>query len=282
MDDLKLTELLVKAYSAAPPHIQEFIDDERLDDFMVDLQTEKKLRADDAGVIADQLLLTLLGVIDPSELATTLKSDTNLTESQVRQVLEEVNRSIFVPLREKTLTRKSESTQNETSISTRPAARLVAQSPRPASWPVSVSRPAPMPVTPQSQRLQASQQQTPLQARPVISVPPQQKPTPPAPAQKPVSPVPTTSVPQAEEAVPTHPAIRTMMRDADEAQHPAPPVQKPTPSPSVPAVTPPRIATPPVTTPSFNKKSTTPTPNASDLADTLKKYGIDPYREPVE
>lgn len=267
MDDTKLNELLLRAYGAAPEHIQEFIADEGLDEFMLDLQVDKKLRADVAASVSDHILLTLLGVMQPAELATALKTDTGLTETQAVEVLQEVNKSIFIPLKEKTL--KKEAPQ---------AAPAQVQQPKPVPPPPAYVPPTPKPAA----------QKAPV-FRPFVPPPatqPVSAPTPPVQPQAPKPVAPTTPAPKPQPVhttseLPQRPPMRTMMQDAQQAQHPTPP-PTPTPRPA-PVQTPPAIAQAPVTPPSFTKTPGQPsTPNKEDLANTLKQYGVDPYREPVE
>lgn len=312
-------EQVSEAFNKTPQPVQDLIFDGVVSDLVLEMRSAYKIQVDLLGSISEISRNVLVGLIRPDQLVSELRT-LGLPEETVSGIVSELNEKIFKPLRG--AQQKSAPVQNTgqsspqqprqiVSASTQPVARLAVRPPRPVT-PAPTPRPVSAPVVPQQPRPQAPQPevrpQTPAPARPVISVPPQPKQTPPvfAPFKKPVTSTPPTPIqtqpkPVAppiqkppvtpptsaapivsaqEDTAPARPAIRTMMRDADEVQHPAPVVEKP--AAPQPVTTPPRMATAPVTTPSFNKTSTTHTPNAQELNDTLKKYGIDPYREPVE
>lgn len=307
-------------FKTAPYAVRDFVMGVELEDFVASAGSKYQLHVDTLGKFSDVVTALLLGFITPTQLPKEL-SELGINSTNINTLTQDLNEKVFKPLREKIQTEDTQGIEastgvlektNLTTVSSQtktfepaqptqkqnlsrpqPSATSVPQAPRPQSFqPAPTLRPVSAPVVPQQPRPQAPQAvvrpQTPPQVRPAVSVPPEPKPTspvfapfpkaaPPPPQPAPVAPAPRT----AEEITSTRPAIRTMMRDADQAQHPAPTPQPVAPTQPKP-ITPPRIATAPVTTPSFNKTSTTPSPNAQELSDTLKKYGIDPYREPVE
>ncbi len=280
-------EQIDSAFSKAPQNIRDYIESGKLSTFMLNLVEKSIIHIDTAESVADTIQNMLIGLLKPDQFVSELRG-LGLSQEISTSITTDVNENIFKPLRAAQQTQR-----NQAPSTPQPVARPAVQTPRPvAPQPAPALRPVSAPVVPQQPRPQAPQAvvrpQTPPQVRPAVSVPPEPKPTPPVfapfpkaapppPQPAPVAPAPRT----AEEITSTRPAIRTMMRDADQAQHPAPTPQPIAPSEPKPTA-PPRIATAPVTTPSFNKTSTTPSPNAQELSDTLKKYGIDPYREPVE
>ncbi len=236
MDDDQTTELMLKAYDAAPPHIQAFIESGKMAPFVLRLQQNMSLHVDIADEVSNALLLTLLGVTEPAELPETLKN-MGLSEEQIIQVIKEANREIFIPVREET---KQNVIGRESHLA---------------------AQPKPVPPPPAYQ----------------------------APVQAAVSPTPY-SVP----VVPESPAMRTMVSDVEHLKEAKSQASEPYTIPSPPKPVPPPVQQPqaprpiapppPPIAPRAPIVPPTPqqTPNETELAHTLKKYGIDPYREPVE
>jgi hypothetical protein len=284
-NDQNLNDLLVKAYDAAPPQIQDFIDDERLADFMINLQMTKKMQVDVAGEVSNRILLTLLGVLSPNELPVELKA-AGVPDEQVDEVLKAANNAIFLPLREEMRNAPQTPTQPQvpTQAPSSPTTPLVAV-PTPIAMP---QAPAPQPV------------------QPVVPayVPPM--PQPPAPTYTP----PVQPVAPPEPYVPAAPVARTMAHDVEAMKDghfvpawappatpapvqqaaPAAPVFTPMPAPvTAPAPQPKQSAYVPPPINALRAEPVAPKQPASDtlperkeITDTLKKYGIDPYHEPVD
>ncbi len=194
-----------------------------------------------------------------------------------------------------------------------PAAQPVAPAPQVSARPLPPTPPNlpgtapvqpvfPQPVAPQSFGNPSAQTPLPATPKPVTAP----FPAPAAPAWVPPAPMPAPAAP-----VPVAtPIMRTMGKDMSAVQagtyempHPAPSqpiIAAPAPQPAVaaqpmPTFTPPAPpvqSAPTVTPPSFTPVTPqprtpapfvpSPTPNEAELHDTLKQYGIDPYREPVE
>lgn len=266
--DKNITELLIKAYEAAPAHIQAFIDEERLDDFMLELQMKTKMQADVAGIVSDRILLTLLGVIAPQELPEELEAS-GIEREQVESILKAANEAIFLPLRE--------------GMRTTPESRVQSQSPsqaqsREAAPLVSVLKPIYVP---------ESRSVPPVEAAATPTY------TPPTP--EPIAPA---YIPPAAPA--PAPVVRTMAHDVETMKEgawtpptpPAPPVvstpplEQPNTASVSPVVTPepPQVAyIPPRPEPiTPREQSIDRVPERKEITDTLKKYGIDPYHEPIE
>lgn len=280
-NDQNLSDLLVKAYDAAPAPIQNFIDDERLADFMINLQMTKKMQVDVAGEVSNRILLTLLGVLSPNELPAELKA-AGVPEEQVDEVLKAANDSIFLPLREEM--RNAPQTPAPQQAPSSPQAPLVSV-PTPIAIP---QAPAPQPV------------------QPVVPAYVSPMPQPPAPTYTP----PVQPVAPPEPYVPAAPVARTMAHDVEAMKDghfvpawappatpapvqqaaPAAPVFTPMPAPvTAPAPQPKQSAyvPPPINAlrsePVVQKQPVSDTlPERKEITDTLKKYGIDPYHEPVD
>jgi|CXWL01.1.fsa_nt_gi hypothetical protein len=299
-------------FKTAPYAVRNFVMGVELEEFVASAGSKYQLHVDTLGKFSDVVTALLLGVITPAQLPKEL-SELGISSANISGLTQDLNEKVFKPLREQMQNEGEQETETSVAVlektpllkeqvsattssqiktpAAQPVARPSIQTSRPAIQ--HPPRPTSAPVTARQPRPQAPQPamrpQTPPPVRPAVSVPPQSKPTPPVfapfpkavpppPQPAPIAPAPRT----AEEIASSQPAIRTMMRDADQAQHPAvaPQPTVVTEPKSIP--TPPRIATAPVTTPSFDKTPASPTPNAQELNDTLKKYGVDPYREPVE
>ncbi len=292
-NDHNLDDLLVKAYDAAPPQIQAFIDDERLADFMINLQMTKKMQVDVAGEVSNRILLTLLGVLSPNELPAELKA-AGVPDEQIDEVLKAANDAIFLPLRE----------EMRTAPQTPAPQQIPAQAPSsPATPLVSVPTPIAMPQAPAPQPaapIYTPPAQPPMAPEPYIPPAPVAMPvartmahdveamkdghqpsawTPPV---APQNPSPAFSVPTSF-SQPQAPVAYKM----PQAVPPAP-VFTPTPAPmSAPQPPRPAYVPPPINAlrpdPLTPKQPSSDTlPERKEITDTLKKYGIDPYHEPLD
>lgn len=282
MGEKDLSDLLLRAYEAAPPPIQHYIDEGKLNAFMSNLQGRLNLHLDIADAVSNQVLLALLGVSELPRLATALREDAGVPDAHIATIVEEANRSIFQPLQDEL--RKQQEEDETVDVSDLPtipvqARTIVLPSTGPTAQPLGsvvdlAGRPVPAPAAP-------------------IMVPTAPTPAPPPPAYIPPAPAP---IARPAQDVPT---MRTMQHDVETmkegggvpepgpyrapAQVSAPvPSPAPMPAPTQAPFVPPTPVTPPAPRPpqpvaALQQKPVTP--NAEALSKTLQKYGIDPYRE---
>lgn len=285
-NDQNLSDLLVKAYDAAPPQIQAFIDDERLTDFMITLQMQKKMQVDVAGEVSNRILLTLLGVLSPNELPAELKA-AGVPEEQVDEVLKAANDSIFLPLREEMRNAPQAPAQPQVPVQapSSPQAPLVS-----VPTPIAMSQaPAPQPVVP------AYIPPAPQPVAPIYTPPaqPVAAPEPYIPATPPPAPVARTMAHDVEAMKDGHsvPAWTPPIASAPvpQAAPTAPvftPMRSPTPAPAPQpkqsAYVPPPINALRAEAAAQKQPASDTLPERKEITDTLKKYGIDPYHEPLD
>jgi hypothetical protein len=243
-----------KALNAAPKAVREVLDDGILDLQVAKLSQEHRLHVDQIGLVASCAQNILIGLLSPTQFVTELKA-VGIQEQTAATILQSLNQEMFKPIHEKLRAEKEEKPVSMPEFSV-PAP---SQKPTPAPTPRYEAPKPSMPVAP-------PEAMRPLPPEPPISALPSAPPQPPPPVFEPPPP-----------QAPSMPLMRTMEHDVEEMKEgkaPLPfmaPPAAPTPSP-VPA---PRPQSAPSPAPSS-------TPTEQEVHDTLKQYGIDPYREPVE
>lgn len=339
MNEDQLQDLLVRGYDSAPPHIQKFIQDGKVGAFVMSVQGSAQLHADVADDVSNQILLTLLGVLSPAELPDTLKKEVGLSDAQIATILNEANKTIFIPLRDELSKNQPSKDEGDTEIPEgrfEPLEEIPERKPLPSPTQPKSSIPAPSyappvaPQTPSGPLYDFSQPAGPIQSAPAPSVMTSAPVPPPAPTPVAFTPAPQnppvpvvlpepTPVMASEAMEPQRPTMRTMVSDVEQMKHgQAPhaymrgsvptftqtPVSQPVPTmapretASVPSsqpthtpppaihVTPPPyippVAQPPSQTPVPTHPPRRPEPTAEEVTHSLKQYGIDPYREPIE
>lgn len=259
---------IAQVFAQAPTYVQDFIRSGKYEEFLTELRTQENMHIDVLDIVSDEILMMLLGMSEPLMLADNLKEEAVLTDEQTAAVIALANQRIFMPLQESMrnpVQKPQVSIVREQAPST-PSAPLV-RTPE-------VLAPASSVMIPE-----------PVVAAPVpapVFVPP------PAPI---IPPEPTVPV------APVEHTMRTMAHDIEAMQGgtlPAPvhytaptprsqpvyqapvapsaPAPLPTPLPSAPEIAP----VPEVVVPRTN------TPSHKEVVNTLKQYGIDPYREAPE
>jgi hypothetical protein len=93
---------LAAAYSAAPKHIQDFIYSGNLLHFLEQIRSTHDLPIDKMDKLAKEIVMTLVGILEPAELPINLRVEVDLPEELVNPIVEDVNRLIFVPLGQQT------------------------------------------------------------------------------------------------------------------------------------------------------------------------------------
>ncbi|GEM_PF-1133223 len=252
MNDTEIQKALSDAYDVATPQVQEYVRSKKLQGVVGKLQLKLKLDDSVTDQVGYELLMMLLGMSEPEELITNLGAIDGLNEPAITEIASAVTTEIFP------------------------------QFPSPAPEPE--------------------------EAKAVVPI---KKVTPPAGAVVKKPTLRPSMLPSVKEgaltrilpALPPTPTVRTMRSDVESAKitKPVPPPQaKPVlptiTKPPVPAVltfTPAKPAAPVVPSittapkPTVPVQPTTPKPAASasesqKLDDSLKQYGVDPYREVPE
>jgi hypothetical protein len=248
MDELTPREALLKeAYDAAPPYIQDFIVSGKFDAFMAELQGKLTIHADIANGVSNEILMMILGLTEPKEFVESLVKHAGVDPKLVGPIVEETNKAVFIPLQEQTRAQRVTDTPPATPRPTPPPSAYVPPAP-PAPEPIPVPTPPiqEIPIVPSMRTMASDVEQINgggvPAARP-YTIPGSAPTPPPAPVSAPVPP----------------PAPIT-------ASIPAP--SAPVPAPVAPIVP--------------HRERSVPAPSREEVTDTLKKYGIDPYREPVE
>ena len=285
-DDQKIEESLVRVYEAAPEAIRNFIDEDGVDAFALRMQSRMKLHVDVAQELANRILLTLLGVIEPTNLPAELKT-AGVADEQVDEVLKAANEAIFLPLREEMRNAPQAPAQPQVPVQapSSPQAPLVSV-PTPIAMP---QAPAPQPVVP------TYVPPTPQPPAPVYTPPaqPVAAPEPYIPATPPPAPVARTMAHDVEAmkdghfvpawAPPATPAPVQQAAPAAPVFTPMPaPVTAPAPQPKQSAYVPPPINALRAEPVAPKQPASDTLPERKEITDTLKKYGIDPYHEPVD
>lgn len=257
-------QALTDAFTQAPLIVQAFIRNGKFQKFSDELAIYFGASVEKANAAAYEFLFVLLGMTEPQALLTNLVQEAKLSSKEAGDVLDLARTQIFAPLEAAASTEKPETEivpvladlpPGKAPVSVmqkQPASKSTAQ-PTVAS----VAKPLMPPIT-RPQPITAAQ----------ISVRPG------APAPRPISPV------------RTEPPARTMQSDIEAmrgGKTPEPFVRT-APAPLQGSNASVRPSTPQVSIPPLAKPAPAPqkTPNVAELSEGLKKYGVDPYREPVE
>ncbi len=268
-----------RAYDLAPKAIQDALSDGPAVDFMVNLQSRYGLHVDVAGSIVSRIRDLLLGLANPTEFLGEL-IQLGLTDTVARAIVADLNKEVFVPLREAMRNAPEEPKAAVEPISV-PQQSLSPKETVPA--PTLAYEPRPAPVTLPGSPVEAPMPAAPA-SLPTYSVPESAPVAPSVP--HPAYPAPSAPQPGWHSAaavhiyVPSHGVPFEQMHtpvpiEAKEiAPVTAPLSSAPTPVPQayVPA---PAIAAP--------EPVSAPIPAATTLAPApiTKDYAADPYREPI-
>jgi hypothetical protein len=234
MDDTNQDEqVLLTAFSKAPPFIQDFLESGEFGAFMTRLTEKVSLDASTKAKVSNELFMTLLGITMPADLPANLATEAGVPENLIPVIIEEAREGIFEPL----IARGGGEPASDLPavISQQP----IVTSPAPKTIPVIA----------------------PVASRPLTVPSPSRSTAPPSLAKS------TPSIPRGSERQETNVYetfhARTMASDVEAIG------QKKD------ATVPERSVSPPPSRPA-------PNPIMQDLHTDLKKYGIDPYREPIE
>ncbi len=250
-------------FQKLPYPIKEFLSSPNFGDMIDELQVKHKLHVDTTGTLAEGVTQMIAGIISPTQFLQELRG-AGVSDVVANNLLQDLNTRVFKPLNEKIREDGFVVPTTSESRPEQPQARPAPQTLR-ATQPLQTSPPNP-PV--------------PLPPTPAVSVAPQPVPPQPKPIPSPVA----QPTPRPIAA----PAMRTMAHDVEgmkEGKVPPPFFANPVP-PAAPVSVPPPAPrpVPPVfpTTPPPPREVPSLTPTAEEVSSSLKKYGIDPYREAVE
>ena len=280
------------AYAMAPPAIQDAFGNKETSDVVKALRDQYQLHVDVAGELGKEVAYLLLGLTNPVQFIERLMQD-GIDANTAHAITDAINQRIFLPLREKMRAEPSvPGADNEAAIPPVPPApprAPLAPVPSPVATP-SVPPPPAVPIPPPAPR----------------PAPPAPLPPPPPEPPRPVPPPRAAPLPPEPSWTPTQelraePSVRTMAHDVEAmksggmpapipytAPKPASPPPAPAPQMPSPPQPPPPMAPQPVRPPVTEPLRPTPhpqdlhAPDREEVTTTLQKYGIDPYREPVE
>src|SRR3989344_1542819 len=89
------------AFRSVPKEVQEaLVDGAEIAETLGDIDVQLRLHVDVIGVIAELNRNMLLGLLSPKEFVDELSAH-NIDAETARKIVEEVNKRIFIPLREK-------------------------------------------------------------------------------------------------------------------------------------------------------------------------------------
>jgi hypothetical protein len=100
-NELTLEEDLRQRLGALPMPVRDYLTKGGIEETARTMTTRYRLHVDDGAVLARELLLVLMGIEQPAELAQTLQSELGLTPDQIKAILTDINTEVFQPLQDK-------------------------------------------------------------------------------------------------------------------------------------------------------------------------------------
>lgn len=290
MEEQSLTQSISQLLGQAPPPIRAFVLNE-LPETVNRLMGRHGIHVDQAGVLEAELLLMLVGQSRPTEFVKALE-DAGIDKEKVRAIANDVNREVFVRLRQEERKQAAQVPSRASSPITQ-----VATAEKSLAATTSSDRPREAKTVPPPPNLPGQIPAPPPTPRPAPPPPPRiEVPTPPpAPAVQP-EPAPAPKPPVQDQNTRI---IHTMARDMQALKsgedpfrvaHPAPPAWAAAPQSAPVAPPPPPVAPVAKPEPVPPQAPVPPAPQAPPPAPAtneplrahLKQYGVDPYREPIE
>lgn len=263
-----LEESIHTVMQTLPTPVREYLAKRKHSMVVADLMKRYSLHVDQAAELETQLMLLLMGIASPAEFSAALLSEASIPESSVSGILEDVNKMVFIPLREE-MRRATSGTEPATASAaaaepeTGPAVQPQTAAPQKPTVEQGTYAPAPQGVP------------TPQPPAPSIVLPP----TNPSDAllQEDTAPLPPRHV------LPGAPGLRNLI------EHPPLPTRGAPPPENLPGAAPAFIDLhPPVPAPVAPEPAHLPpippraAPPQSAPLESAPPYSVDPYREPVE
>lgn len=87
-------------YADAPKPIQKFLLEKNYEEIASSLAHTYRLNIDQTGILSQKLVFLLLGAQSPHEFSESLVRDSGLTEDVSTQITNDINKLVFIPLRE--------------------------------------------------------------------------------------------------------------------------------------------------------------------------------------
>ncbi|MAJ97491.1 hypothetical protein CL644_01205 [bacterium] len=107
--------LIEKRFSELPEAVQEAVSDTRVEKKLRELASNYKLHLDQWTLLENEIMLTLLGLEDPENMAKNIAEEVGIAEDVAQKLVDDIAMQVFKPIREKMQTHlDSESLQRET------------------------------------------------------------------------------------------------------------------------------------------------------------------------
>lgn len=100
MSDTFTKDQVIAAYNNAPDYMRAVFNDEKTTRLVIELQKRFQLHTDVAGILGQELGYLLLGLTNPDKFMIRLKAN-GFDDQIINQTVIEINKSIFLPLRER-------------------------------------------------------------------------------------------------------------------------------------------------------------------------------------
>lgn len=245
MQDEATNSAVVSAFGAAPKSVQSFIASGELEKTLASFKAELAIPESAMESVSNEVLFALLGVVEVEEIEEGLREEKDVPENIIESIAERTAAILerLVP-EEYAQDDAPQAKPAPRTGSPAPALGLIA-TPAISKAPVLLPKPVPLPSAP-------------------VSPPPIK-----------FSPPPAQTTTQAAHQPAPLPRPRTMAGDVEAVQTPA--VAKPVPTPVATPMQPARPVVPVVPA----MRSVAQSESAATVGDDIKKYGIDPYREPI-
>ncbi|MHB1770003.1 MAG: hypothetical protein ACYCPH_02910 [Minisyncoccota bacterium] len=137
-------ESIKEVMQTLPPPIRQYLGEGKYSIVAKNLMRKYGLHIDQGGVLEREIMLLLMGIENPDEFATSLKSEAALSEDAVRKIMTDVNQEIFIPL-QKEMRNAGNGARETKSAAPRTSPSIPRSVPFPTSRPPVLSNSAPLP-----------------------------------------------------------------------------------------------------------------------------------------
>ncbi len=96
-----LDESIQQVMRTLPPVIRNYVAKGEFTTVAKNITAKYGLRIDQSGVLARELMLLLVGIENPNDFMKALTEEAKIDEKTVRDIVQDVNKDVFIPLREK-------------------------------------------------------------------------------------------------------------------------------------------------------------------------------------
>lgn len=272
---------LLERLATAPEYVREVYGSEESFNRVHGFSEELQLPVWVQNILGKEVGYAILGLRKPEETKAAFMA-VGATDELAQKIVERIANDILVEVKE--------ARKNAPPVAPKPIIPSGTPVVQVSVTPKEVTIPAPKPFVPPPtpEPLASVPAYTPAPAQIVVPAPvvPPVPPPPPIPVSLPPVPGAPRAIPVPEPTpVPPPQPIRprTMASDVEALQNPGEtPVRAPVPTPHLAPAPQPIAPTPVPKAIPQPPRPATPVPNASAVHEDLKKYGVDPYREPVE